>query len=67
MTAADPLAGVTDQTHPHLAGLSDATRRAILVDAAAVATTAPPPSRALIETLRGILRESPIRAGEHAA
>ncbi len=67
MTSPDLLAGVTDVTHPHLAGLSDATRRAILVYAAAVAAAAPPPSPRLIETLRAILREAPIRAGERAA
>lgn len=62
MTAADPLAGVTDESHPHLAGLSDATKRAVLVAARKAADAAPPPSRALIEQLRVILREPPVKA-----
>lgn len=66
MTAADPLAGVTNDTHPHLAGLSDATKRSILVAARKAADAAPPPSRALIEQLRVILREPPIKAGSAA-
>lgn len=67
MNTADPLAGVSDETHPHLADLSGATKRRIIVGARAAADTAPPPSPTLIEQLRVILREPPIKAKDRAA
>ncbi|MDP9143408.1 MAG: hypothetical protein M3N43_01705 [Actinomycetota bacterium] len=55
-----------DDPYPHLAGLSEATRQAVIADATRRVALAPPPSPAVVERLRVILADGPLTA-ERAA